>query len=384
MKIAWVTRSFLDYRIPVFEELDKLCNHQLYLFYSTVITPERVHNKAKKILKERCFGLGGEKCIGDSDVVYNHLANQTITIPLQFNLRKYIKKVRPDVIVCDGFFQWTFYAIIYHILFRVPVVMCYERTEHTEKNCQWYRRWYRKFSSFFFKRICCNGKLSLEYTHKSLGVPMKKLSCGHMAADVHYMEHFFNNRMRSAETVRKEFGNYDVLLLFVGRMIPRKGVFQLLSAFEKYQKISSESVGLILLGDGPELEKYRKMNIQNVFLPGAFPYEKVPEFYSAVDVFIMPTLEDNWSLVIPEAMACGLPVATSIYNGCWPELATPENGWVFDPLNEEDFVATIKKIVAAKNDFKKMGECSRKIIRDGHTPEHAAKAVFDAVQACFK
>lgn len=50
----------------------------------------------------------------------------------------------------------------------------------------------------------------------------------------------------------------------------------------------------------------------------------------------MPTIEDNWSLVIPEAMACGLPVATSIYNGCYPELVKKDiNGYVFDTYKQE-------------------------------------------------
>ena len=42
-------------------------------------------------------------------------------------------------------------------------------------------------------------------------------------------------------------------------------------------------------------------------------------------------------------MTCDLPIITSKYNGCWPELITDKNGWVFDPLDEEDFINTLNQ-----------------------------------------
>ena len=69
----------------------------------------------------------------------------------------------------------------------------------------------------------------------------------------------------------------------------------------------------------------------------------------------MPTIEDNWSLVVPEAMACGLPVATSIYNGCYPELVNKNlNGMVFDTFNMHTIIDTLAFF--HKHDLKAMGE----------------------------
>ena len=57
----------------------------------------------------------------------------------------------------------------------------------------------------------------------------------------------------------------------------------------------------------------------------------------------MPTLEDNWNLVVPEAMACGLPIACSIYNGCYPELVHEGiNGKLFGPLKEKTIIEALK------------------------------------------
>ena len=44
-RITWVLRSFLDYRVPVFAELDACTNHQLHVVFSTEWSPERVQKK---------------------------------------------------------------------------------------------------------------------------------------------------------------------------------------------------------------------------------------------------------------------------------------------------------------------------------------------------
>ena len=55
MKITWVTRSFLDYRIPVFKALDEMSGHQLTVIYYKDIPPQRTQDKLKKVLGERAI-----------------------------------------------------------------------------------------------------------------------------------------------------------------------------------------------------------------------------------------------------------------------------------------------------------------------------------------
>ena len=100
-------------------------------------------------------------------------------------------------------------------------------------------------------------------------------------------------------------------------------------------------------------------------------------FYRAADCFIIPTLQDNWSLVVPEAMACGLPVASSIYNGCHPELVHPENGWTFDPYDVKATADILQTIVGNRMKLPSMGAYSRRLAMS-NTAEHAAKVIFSA------
>ena len=105
------------------------------------------------------------------------------------------------------------------------------------------------------------------------------------------------------------------------------------------------------------------------------------KYYRISYVFIIPTLEDNWSLVVPEAMACGLPIACSIYNGCYPELVKQNiNGRTFDPLVEESIIETLAYFHT--KDLKRMGEQSVEIEK-AYNPENTADNIINAITCIF-
>jgi glycosyltransferase involved in cell wall biosynthesis len=121
-----------------------------------------------------------------------------------------------------------------------------------------------------------------------------------------------------------------------------------------------------------------------VYFAGSIDYNQIHNYYASADAFIIPTLEDNWSLVVPEAMACGLPILCSKYNGCWPELVQEgRNGWVFDPIDTSDTLRVLTSVAASKVHLKKMGQCSREIVAQ-HNPKAAAEAIFAACNLAIK
>ena len=141
---------------------------------------------------------------------------------------------------------------------------------------------------------------------------------------------------------------------------------------------------LVLVGDGPErgpLENMvRDLRLRDVTFAGRCAYDAIAGHYAAADVLVMPTLEDNWSLVVPEAMACGLPILCSRYNGCWPELVKQDiNGWVFDPFDAPATAELFHTVCRGRERLAEMGGRSRQIVQD-HTPQHAAQAVLRACE----
>jgi glycosyltransferase involved in cell wall biosynthesis len=258
--------------------------------------------------------------------------------------------------------------------------VCYERWSHTERRAQWYRRAYRRLALRFIDAVCCNGRLSADYT-RQLGFPGARITTGHMAADTEGLE-----RQRASlppdarETRRRQWDARRLVFLFAGRLIEIKGLRQLLEAWEAFERARPDAATLVIVGEGPEGPALRRLaeqrGLRGVRFVGSVDYEQIAHCYAAADALVMPTLEDNWSLAVPEAMACGLPVLCSKYNGCWPELVHEgENGWVFDPLDQENLLRSLQQCIDRQSELEQMGKRSQEIVSD-YTPAKAAQAIL--------
>lgn len=379
MRITWVTRSFLDYRIPVYQEIDKLCGHQLTVIYFAEVVPERCQTKLKNILGDRAIGLSGEFRIGGQKTQNQAFANTGgIRIPIRPGLVRIIRQTKPHIILSDGFFQWTYAALLARAFWGIPHLMCYERTLHTERNASRIRTIFRKIASLFIDGINYNGVETKKYLLK-FGFPENKLFAGNMAADTVGVQKFLDKISKTdIENFKKKHSIRGKLFLYTGQLIQRKGILELLYAWRIFTSQGLDAT-LMLVGDGDkrlEVIKYiSKNNLNNVRIVSKVDYDQIVSYYAAADIFIIPTLEDNWSLVVPEAMSCGLPIICSKYNGCWPELVKPDNGWVFDPLNPLNFLETFEKAWTQSERWEEMGERSKEIVKE-YSPEKIANEIF--------
>lgn len=384
MNITWVTRSFLDYRIPIYKEINRLCGGKLTVIFFVEVVPERCQVKLKKILGDRAIGMSGEiRLLGKKSQAVSNIKKSGYRIPLQPGLIKAVRKSNPDLIISDGFFQWTYAALYLRLVKRIPHLMCYECTKHTERNTDQFRTLYRKIASKLIDRIACNGSLSQEYV-ESLGYNSCKISLGNMAADSESL----CSAVRSLPvSFKKDFktklGLSGKVLLFVGRLVSLKGVDKIIQIWSD-TFTNNDDINLLLVGDGPEEDSLKKAirigNINNVYFTGSIDYDEIHNYFGIADAFIIPTLQDNWSLVVPEAMACGLPIICSKYNGCWPELVKEENGWVFDPLDQENSTQTLKKAIDNKEKWEEMGKASSEIVKN-YSPSIIAGSIYNA---CLK
>lgn len=97
-------------------------------------------------------------------------------------------------------------------------------------------------------------------------------------------------------------------IIYCGNLSPRKGVHYLLQAFSE---LNPDHAELWLIGSAPEpsfsrlIAKYRSDKVR--FL-GTFPQNELRQIYAKGSVFVLPSLADGFGMVVPQAMACGLPV----------------------------------------------------------------------------
>lgn len=123
------------------------------------------------------------------------------------------------------------------------------------------------------------------------------------------------------------------VVVSVGQFIPRKGYDVLLKACIG---LSSE-VGVYIIGSVPTEEyiRFKEENrLENVYFVGFKKKEELKNYYRAADLFVLPTREDIWGLVVNEAMANGLPVITT--DKCIAGLELIRNGENGDIVHVED------------------------------------------------
>lgn len=384
MKILYCNPIFFEYRLPFIKELVRLFKGNFFTMYS----PNRytICGKTKfcEYIKEE---LGANAIPFKRDYIFDTYSmsfqmkdiEKGKRIPITFGLLRTIHKIKPDVLITVGYFQWTPLILLYSLLYHTPIYMEYERTMHTERNISKLKTWQRKLFNKRFTGFLVNGQETKKYL-ESLNVPPSKIHIGGMSADASFLQKGISNMtFEEKREFKKTFQpeSKGLIFLFVGQIVERKGVGYLLNAWVKFHKKHINDT-LILVGGGNQLDGFRQKYKaeSSIKLLGKVEYETIYKYYAIADVFIMPTIEDNWSLVIPEAMACGLPVATSIYNGCHTELVhKDENGITFDPLKEKTLIEALEYF--HQQDLKKMGEKSIEIEKQFNT-ENCALRVYQA------
>jgi Glycosyltransferase len=348
------------------------------MIYSRDAVSDSVHCGMKKALGKNAIALDKEKhlIIGNPE---SNFANTYIDIPYQKGLLSVINHINPDLIISDGFFQWTFYGALRS--WRRKLVVFYERTAYVERNVSKWRVQFRKLMGKFIDGFCINGFLTRQYLQQ-IGMGDRPMAEGCMVADAEGLQMAVDECDEEIKSnLRKKISIADdgLLFLFVGQLVERKGVKELIEAWIDHINVYSFDK-LIVVGEGILENKLKKISHGNnsIIFTGQIDYEHIPAYYAIADVFVMPTLEDNWSLVVPEAMACGKPIATTPYNGCHVELLKDGiNGYLFDPYKKESTKDMLKKFHSASLD--KMSIESAKIV-ENYTPKKAAAKIYKLCQ----
>ena len=127
--------------------------------------------------------------------------------------------------------------------------------------------------------------------------------------------------------VKRQFRNQlkmyeDKIVLSVGQLIHRKGIDILIKAASQLN-----NTGIYIIGGTPSdeyVELKRKYNANNIHFIGFKDKNELSKYYRAADVFVLPTREDIWGLVVNEAMSYGIPVVTT--NKCVAGMEMVEQG----------------------------------------------------------
>ncbi len=205
------------------------------------------------------------------------------------------------------------------------------------------------------------GTSAAEYL-KSFGVPESRICVAPNAVDVERFSKAAEDA-RQDQNRRTRLGLPPRYLLYVGRFVRAKGVFDLLSAYATLPEKTRRAVGLVMAGDGEEREELvrrsRQINPGQVMFPGFLQRDELPAFYGLAEALVFPTHSDTWGLVVNEAVACGLPVVVSDVAGCVADMVRDrENGYVVPALNPEALSRAMQELSTAPELQRQMAERS--------------------------
>lgn len=141
------------------------------------------------------------------------------------------------------------------------------------------------------------------------------------------------------------------VVLFVGRLVEKKGVKYLIEAMRNIEAM------LVIVGDGPlkgELERQAAAMKEKIVFLGVRTHEELKEIYASADIFVAPSVtakdgdKEGLGLVMLEAMASGLPVVASDSGGIRQLVRNGVNGLLCEERNVEQLTECINKLLADK------------------------------------
>ncbi|MDX2097803.1 MAG: glycosyltransferase family 1 protein [Leptolyngbyaceae cyanobacterium bins.59] len=161
----------------------------------------------------------------------------------------------------------------------------------------------------------------------------------------------------------------EQIVLYVGRFDPRKGIETLVRAVGKLKAEDADRpLRLVLVGgsdpnqsDGQERLRIESL-VQNLGLAkctqfiGQVGHDRLPLYYTAANVCVIPSHYEPFGLVAIEAMACGTPVVASDVGGLKFTVVPRETGWLVPPQNETAFAEAIDRVLGDALWGRKMGK----------------------------
>ena len=160
-------------------------------------------------------------------------------------------------------------------------------------------------------------------------------------------------------------GNSEQVVLFVGNLIPRKGLHFLVEAAKQVVKESRETK-FVVVGEGPlknhltEYSKEQGVGDSFVFL-GGVPEEMLHRLYNCADVFASPSVQEGQGITLLEAQATAKPVVAFNVTAIKEVVKNKETGLLVQPDSRE-LADALLKLLCDKPLREKMGRSGREFV----------------------
>lgn len=182
------------------------------------------------------------------------------------------------------------------------------------------------------------------------------------------------NNLKETLNIKKE----DFIILYIGRLGEEKNVDFLIDN-QEYLSKKYNKTKLLIVGDGPDIEKYKtktkKLKLENnIIFTGKVPYENINYYYNIGNVFATASTTETQGLTVIEAMSANLPVICIDDESFKKTVIHGLNGYIFK--NKKEYRKYIEELIEDKHKLKQLGN-QAKISTTEYSSKYYAERVLD-------
>ncbi|TAG93222.1 MAG: glycosyltransferase family 1 protein [Oscillatoriales cyanobacterium] len=296
----------------------------------------------------------------------------------------HLLKFRPQIVFPQAFSLWTVLVVLLKPLCGWKIAIIYDGSSpNTDFRDSGFRTSVRRILAKFADAFVSNSQAGKRYLVEALNVPESQVfTRTYLVPDAEtLLKPLSGNKVQS-------LGLKQPIFLYVGRITARKGIKTLLEACALLKKQGYSDYTLLIVGKGDQQEELETFIREQDFYEqvkwvGWVDYGSLGTYFDQADIFVFPTFEDVWGMVVPEAMVFGKPVLCSNGAASCELIAEGENGYVFDPSNAQELAIKMQVFIDNPDLVESMGECSRQLISQ-KTPETAAKGYVEVISFLMK
>jgi glycosyltransferase involved in cell wall biosynthesis len=348
LRVAVVSAEPTPYRAPLFDRIAAHAGIDLTVIYAAHSVAHRawtVEPTHRHVFLRGVAVPGAER----------FLRHQ---YPLTPGVTRALRKAQPDVVVVSG---WSTFAsqraIAWCRTHGVPYVLLVESHDLGPRTA-----WRRVIKGAVVPRL-----LRAAANILVVGSAARESVVARGATSVR----FFSNTIdvaawtTRAQQLERRREDGDVLVLSVARLVPEKGIDDLIRAVAE---AADPRLRLVVAGAGPEREALVELAADlevRLTIPGHVAEAELARMYVDADVFALLSRHEPWGVAVNEAAASGLPLLLSDRVGAASDLLVDgQNGFLVAAGDVHEAAAALKRLAAEPALRQELGTRSRELVRD--------------------
>lgn len=344
------------------------------IIIDNIITPYEIvrYNEINKVLKGR-IEVWFQKGPFYPEIQFKYCILPHNPIKQIIFLRGFQRENKIERIICCG---WDSFIYLYSFLFckmnKIRFTLWSGSTIYENSFLRNFCYPLIKFIVSYTDDYIAYGSRASDYLIR-LGARKDKIRIFLNTVDVEYFrQKVFKLRMSKTKLLYK-FGldKNDTVFAFIGQLIDRKGIIELLNGFS-IASMKNKNISLLMAGEGSLkneiidfIKEHTKVKIK---LLGYIGYNRLPEVYAMSDALVLPSKKEVWGLVVNEALVSGIPVIVSRFAGSSVDLIDEKSGEIIKEITKDGVSDAINRYLK-KRKYTISGELINKMKNETYAKE---------------